>query len=134
MNPNQLELEISEKMLLQDVHRTARVFTQIKTLGVKIVVGDFGAGYSSLSDLDVLPIDALNVSASLIKRLSGAREEQRLSSSVLEFGQSLSRQMFAKGVVSHEQMRFINEHSNLTFHGFYSNRPLQAAERYALKK
>lgn len=128
MDPALLELEISESMLLQDVQRTASIFAEIKKLGVRIVIDDFGTGYSSLSDLNVLPLDALKVSSSLLKRLSGTRQDQQLSSSVIELGKRLSLQVFAKGVASHEQTRFIRSHSSLHFHGFYSNRPLSAEE------
>lgn len=128
MNPRLLELEITESMLLQNVQRTASIFAEIKKLGVKIVVDDFGTGYSSLSDLNALPVDTLKVSSSLVKRLSGTRRDQQLSSSVIELGKCLGMQVFAKGVASHEQARFIGSHSSLPFHGFYSNRPLTAEE------
>ncbi|WGI26913.1 EAL domain-containing protein [Halomonas alkaliantarctica] len=128
MNPKLLELEITESMLLQNVQRTASIFAEIKKLGVKIVVDDFGTGYSSLSDLNALPVDALKVSSSLVKRLSGTRRDQQLSASVIELGKSLGMQVFAKGVASHEKTRFIGRHSSLSFHGFYSNRPLSAEQ------
>ncbi|MEA2118423.1 putative bifunctional diguanylate cyclase/phosphodiesterase [Halovibrio sp. HP20-50] len=128
MNPKLLELEITESMLLQDVQRTASIFAEIKKLGVKVVIDDFGTGYSSLSDLNALPVDTLKVSSSLVKRLSGTRRDQQLSASVVELGKCLGMQVFAKGVASHEQTRFIGSHSNLSFHGFYSNRPLSAEE------
>jgi diguanylate cyclase (GGDEF)-like protein len=128
MDPSLLELEITESMLLQDVNRTASIFAEIKKLGVRIVVDDFGTGYSSLSDLNVLPVDALKVSSCLVKRLSGTRHDQQLSSSVIELGQRLSLQVFAKGVASHEQARFIRSPSSHHFHGFYSYRPLSLEE------
>ena len=134
MDPGLLELEITESMLLQDVNRTADIFTQIKKLGARIVVDDFGTGYSSLSDLNVLPVDALKVSACLVKRLSGTRHEQQLSSSVIELGQRLSLQVFAKGVASHEQARFIHHPYSEHFHGFYSYRPLSIEERFLRKE
>lgn len=128
MDPWLLELEMTESMLLQDVQRTASIFAEIKKLGVKIVIDDFGTGYSSLSDLNALPVDTLKVSSSLVKRLSGTRRDQQLSSSVIELGKRLGMQVFAKGVASHEQSQFIGSHSSLPFHGFYSNRPLSAEE------
>ncbi len=128
MVPRLLELEITESMLLQNVQRTASIFAEIKKLGVKIVIDDFGTGYSSLSDLNALPVDTLKVSSSLVKRLSGTRRDQQLSSSVIELGKRLGMQVFAKGVASHEQSHFIGSHSSLPFHGFYSNRPLSAEE------
>ncbi|ELY22114.1 Diguanylate phosphodiesterase, EAL domain [Vreelandella titanicae BH1] len=128
MDPWLLELEMTESMLLQDVQRTASLFAEIKKLGVKIVIDDFGTGYSSLSDLNALPVDTLKVSSSLVKRLSGTRRDQQLSSSVIELGKRLGMQVFAKGVASHEQSHFIGSHSSLPFHGFYSNRPLSAEE------
>ncbi|NAO97306.1 EAL domain-containing protein [Halomonas sp. MG34] len=128
MDPRLLELEMTESMLLQNVQRTASIFAEIKKLGVKIVIDDFGTGYSSLSDLNALPVDTLKVSSSLVKRLSGTRRDQQLSSSVIELGKRLGMQVFAKGVASHEQSHFIGSHSSLPFHGFYSNRPLSAEE------
>ena len=134
MEPGLLELEITESMLLQDVARTADIFAQIKKLGVRIVIDDFGTGYSSLSDLNVLPVDALKISACLVKRLSGTRHDQQLSSSVIELGQRLSLQVFAKGVASHEKLRFIRNPSSHYFHGFYSYRPLSIEESFLGKE
>ncbi len=128
MDPRLLELEITESMLLQNVQRTASIFAEIKKLGVMIAVDDFGTGYSSLSDLNALPVDTLKVSSSVVKRLSGTRRDQQLSSSVIELGKCLGMEVFAKGVASHEQAHFIGSHSSLPFHGFYSNEPLSAEE------
>jgi EAL domain-containing protein (putative c-di-GMP-specific phosphodiesterase class I) len=97
------------------------------------VVDDFGIGYASLSDLKLLPLDALKVSSSLISRVSGTRRDQALSLLVIELGKRLSQQVFAKGVASHEQTHFIRSHSSLQFQGFYSNKPLSAEECYKEK-
>lgn len=128
MNPRLLELVITESMLLQNVQRTASIFAEIKKMGIMIVVDDFGTGYSSLSDLHALPVDTLKVSSSLVKRLSGSRRDQQLSSSVIELGKCLGMEVFAKGVASNEQASFISSHSSLHFQGFYSNRPLSPEE------
>jgi diguanylate cyclase (GGDEF)-like protein len=133
MDPTLLELEMTESVLLQDVYRAASIFAGIKKLGVKIVVDDFGIGYASLSDLKLLPLDALKVSSSLISRVSGTRRDQALSLLVIELGKRLSQQVFAKGVASHEQTHFIRSHSSLQFQGFYSNKPLSAEECYKEK-
>lgn len=134
MDPALLELEITERMLLQDVHRTASIFAAIKKLGVKIVIDDFGMGYSSLSELKVLPIDALKVSSSLINHLSGTQRDQQLSSSIIELGKRLSLQVFAKGVSFQGQAHIMRSYPSFHFHGFYSNRPLSAEESYKEKK
>jgi EAL domain-containing protein (putative c-di-GMP-specific phosphodiesterase class I) len=130
MNPRLLELTISESMLLQNIQHTVSIFTEIKKLGVMIVIDDFGTGYSSLSDLNALPADTLKVSSSLVKRLSGTRRDQQLSSSVIELGKCLGMKVFAKGIDSHDQEHFIGSHASLHFNGFYSNRLLSAEESY----
>lgn len=130
MEPSLLELEISESMILHNVHRTASIFSRIKKLDVKIVVDDFGTGYSSLSDLKVLPLDALKVDSSLVSDLSSNKREQSLSIAVVELGKRLSLQVFAKGVKPQDEALIIESYSDLTFNGFYSNKALLAEDVY----
>lgn len=130
MEPALLELEVAEHIVLQDVRRTATIFAKIKELGVKVVVDDFGHGYSSLAALKCLPVDALKIDSSLIISLSGTRFDQQLSLSMIELGRRLSLQVFAKGVDTQEQACLINSHATLPFEGVYSNKPLPAEECY----
>ncbi|MBR2515137.1 MAG: diguanylate cyclase [Halomonas sp.] len=121
MRPELLELQVAESIVLKDVEYTAGVFKEIKKIGVKIAVDDFGMKYSKLSSLKVLPLDVLKVDATLVDSLSGTYSEQQLSFAVIKFGQCLSPKVFAKEVSPQQQSVFMHGLTALQFHGFYSS-------------
>ena len=66
MDPNLLELELNEGLLIHDVENTLRILTGLKALGVRIAVDDFGTGYSSLALLQRFPLDTVKIDRMLI--------------------------------------------------------------------
>src|SRR5262249_35059549 len=67
--PGQVELEITERTVMEDIDSGSRVLSDLKRLGVRIALDDFGTGYSSLSYLTQLPIDVLKIDRSFVKDL-----------------------------------------------------------------
>ena len=70
LDPNYLELELTESIIMDDVDRTIKIFTIFKDMGIKISIDDFGTGYSSLSYLKKFPIDCLKIDQSFISNLT----------------------------------------------------------------
>jgi len=123
-----LEIEIHESLLIQDIGNTLRILTELKTMGVKIAIDDFGAGYSSLATLQQFPLDTIKIDRSFIRDLGAHSDNGSLAEAVIAMGKTLSLTVVAQGVETKEQAQFLREHACDEFQGFYFNKPLSAKE------
>ncbi|WP_259740663.1 EAL domain-containing protein, partial [Pseudomonas poae] len=105
--PTQLELEITESVLMQNVDATVITLNRIKAMGVRLALDDFGTGYSSLSYLRRFPIDVLKIDQSFIHGLSVNNQDAQLISAIIGMGKSLDLNIIAEGVESLEQLKFL---------------------------
>jgi diguanylate cyclase (GGDEF)-like protein len=126
MNPQLLELELTESLLIHDVENTLRILTGLKSLGIRIAVDDFGTGYSSLATLQRFPLDTVKIDRSFIGGLIGPTEQSGLADAIIAMGKSLSMTVVAQGVETKEQADFLRAHACDELQGFYFNRPLPA--------
>jgi diguanylate cyclase (GGDEF)-like protein len=126
MNPQLLELELAESLLIHDVENTLRILTGLKSLGIRIAVDDFGTGYSSLATLQRFPLDTVKIDRSFIGDLAGPSENAGLADAIIAMGKSLSLTVIAQGVETKEQADFLRAHACDELQGFYFNRPLPA--------
>lgn len=105
--PAQLELEITESVLMQNVDDTVDILNRIKAMGVRLAVDDFGTGYSSLSYLRRFPIDVLKIDQSFIHGLKVNSQDEQLISAIIGMGKSLGLTIIAEGVETLEQLNFL---------------------------
>ncbi len=126
MNPQLLEIELSEALLIHDVETTLRILTGIKSLGIRIAVDDFGTGYSSLATLQRFPLDTVKIDRSFLGEFIGRSEDSVLADAIIAMGKSLSLTVIAQGVETKEQAEFLRTHACDELQGFYFNRPLPA--------
>jgi diguanylate cyclase (GGDEF)-like protein len=126
MQPQLLELELAESLLIHDVENTLRILTKLKSLGIRIAVDDFGTGYSSLATLQRFPLDTVKIDRSFIGDLVGPSENAGLADAIIAMGKSLSLTVVAQGVETKEQADFLQAHACDELQGFYFNRPLPA--------
>jgi diguanylate cyclase (GGDEF)-like protein len=124
MDPDLLELEITESMLIHDVAATRRILTGLKALGIRIAIDDFGTGYTSLATLQRFPLDTIKIDRSLIRAIAGAPEDTGLANAIIAMGKSLSLTVVAQGVETKEQAEFLRTHACDELQGFYFKRPL----------
>jgi diguanylate cyclase (GGDEF)-like protein len=128
INPQLLEIELSESLLIHDVETTLRILAGIKSLGVRIAVDDFGTGYSSLATLQRFPLDTVKIARSFVGELVGTSESSALADAVIAMGKSMSLTVIAQGIETKEQAEFLRAHACDELQGFYFNRPLSAHE------
>jgi diguanylate cyclase (GGDEF)-like protein len=126
MEARLLELEIPEILLIKDIERTLGILTQLKALGVKIAIDDFGSGYSSLASLQRLPVDTIKIDQSYVRDIATRGQEGGMTRAIIEMGRILSLTVVAQGVETREQAEFLKAHACDEFQGFYFNRPLSA--------
>lgn len=109
--PAQLELEITESVLMQNVDETVALLESIKVMGVRLALDDFGTGYSSLSYLRRFPIDVLKIDQSFVSGMSKNSQDAQLISAIIGMGKSLDLSIIAEGVETFEQLTFLrNQH------------------------
>ena len=127
---NQLELELTESVLMANAeHATERLQT-FRRLGVSIAVDDFGTGYSSLAYLRRLPITTLKIDKAFIDDLGrpGDNEDAAITTTVIAMAHSLGLRVVAEGVETDEQQRFLLQHGCDMVQGYLLSRPLNAVD------
>ena len=124
MNPDLLELEITESMVMHNPARMIKVLAKIKEIGVRLAIDDFGTGYSSLSQIKHFPIDTLKVDRSFIRNIPDDSEDKAITDAIIAMGKTLSLTVVAEGVETKEQMDFLKEHACDEMQGYYFSKPI----------
>ncbi|MGA3156838.1 MAG: EAL domain-containing protein [Steroidobacteraceae bacterium] len=128
MRSDFLEIEIHESLLIHDIEKTLKILTALKSLGVKIAIDDFGAGFSSLATLQRFPLDTIKIDRSYIRNIVTREGDSNLTEAIISMGKSLSLTVVAQGVETKEQADFLREHACDEFQGFYFNKPVSAPQ------
>jgi diguanylate cyclase (GGDEF)-like protein/PAS domain S-box-containing protein len=128
LDPRYLQIEVTESVLMADVASTKSVLRALKTLGVQLVIDDFGTGWSSLSYLRHFPIDALKVDKSFVQEITSGSDSAPIVSAVISMGKSLKRRVIAEGVETHAQLAFLQAEGCGEGQGYYLSRPLVAQQ------
>ncbi|WP_394133255.1 putative bifunctional diguanylate cyclase/phosphodiesterase [Shewanella maritima] len=125
VNPELLEIEITETSLMNDVEEAIHKLGQLKTAGFGIAVDDFGTGYSSLSYLQHLPITTMKIDRAFV---NGLPKDSAIASTILMLGKQLKLDIVAEGIETEEQLNWLKEHECAIGQGFYYSKPLPLDE------
>ncbi|MFW6341199.1 MAG: EAL domain-containing protein [Wenzhouxiangella sp.] len=121
-----LEIELTENVIMSDVDTARTVLDQLRPLGVSVAIDDFGTGYSSLSYLKQFRIDHLKIDKSFIRDLKTDSDDAAIVSAVLSMARDLRVKVIAEGVETAEQLAFLAERRCDYIQGYYFSRPLPA--------
>ncbi|MGZ5008434.1 MAG: putative bifunctional diguanylate cyclase/phosphodiesterase [Methylobacter sp.] len=122
---NQLELELTESVMMENHAVTLNFMTQCKDLGIHFSIDDFGTGYSSLSYLTKLPLlDKLKIDRSFIQELSKNNDANTIVSAIVNLAKSLRLKVIAEGVETEEQLAYLRNCGCDTVQGFYFSPPV----------
>ncbi|MCP2074247.1 UNVERIFIED_ORG: diguanylate cyclase (GGDEF)-like protein [Pseudomonas lini] len=124
-DPTQLELEITESVLMQNIDTTVATLKAIKHLGIRLAIDDFGTGYSSLSYLQKFPVDVLKIDQSFVGDLSIDSNDAKLVSTIISLGKSLNLHIIAEGVETLEQLEFLKLHECEEAQGYYFSKAVE---------
>mgnify|MGYP000865455012 CR=1 FL=1 len=125
VNPENLELEITETILMEQSSSIVNVLLKLKALGIHISLDDFGTGYSSLSYLQNLPIDTLKIDRSFINKLAFNGEQTNIIETILMLGSNLGMDVVAEGIETVEQREKLQKMKCSRGQGFLFSRPLE---------
>jgi diguanylate cyclase (GGDEF)-like protein len=128
LQPERLELEITETVLMKNVARNAAIFRQLKYIGVSIALDDFGMGYSSLSYLTMLPFDKIKIDRSFTQGLANNVGCMASVASVLTLARHLDMVVTAEGVETKQQFELLRAAGVHQVQGYFFARPAPVSE------
>lgn len=129
--PSDLEIEMTESMIMHDVDDAIGVLREIKALDVQISVDDFGTGYSSLSYLKRFPIDVLKIDRSFVMEIAeDSGDGAVIVTSIILLDHALRFRVIAEGVETVEQLQYLRRHGCNEMQGYFFSRPV-APEAFA---
>lgn len=120
-----IELELTETVLVADIERAVDVIQQIRALGCKIAVDDFGTGYSSLSYLKMIPSDIIKIDRSFIAGMLETESDRNIVSSTISMVRSMGQEIVAEGIEQPEQLFQLANMSCQYGQGYYISKPIE---------
>ncbi len=124
LDPQFLELELTETLAMSDPIEFIEVLNQFKELGVKTSIDDFGTGYSSLNYLRQFPVNCLKIDQSFIKELEAKGGDLSIVKAIVSLGHSLNMRVIAEGVETKQQLLQLQENDCDEIQGYYLSRPI----------
>ncbi len=128
LSPGRLELEITETVILQDSEATLTVLHQLRALGLRISMDDFGTGHSSLSYLRSFPFDKIKIDKSFVCDISEADESAAIVRAVTGLGMSFGMATTAEGVETEQQLLRLREEGCTEVQGYLFSPPRPAKD------
>ena len=132
VNPQQLELEVTESMAVDAVADTRPLFRELEALGVRLAIDDFGTGYSALGRLQGLPFHTLKIDRSFVIGVENPHDEAPIVAAMIAMAHALKLEVVAEGVETEAQQSFLIRNGCDMAQGFLFSRPVAPAEIEAL--
>ncbi len=126
--PQNLDLEITEGLIMQDMNRSVAIMKDFNKMGGTVSIDDFGTGYSSLAYLKNFPLHKLKIDKSFIDGIDKDRKNAALARTIITMGHGLGLEVVAEGVETAEQLSILRKLGCDIVQGYYYSRPLPAAE------
>lgn len=128
LNPDALELEITESTLMRNLEEATAAMSLLKQQGIKLAIDDFGTGYSSLSYLQHFPLDRIKIDQTFTRAMHESDNVREITLTIISMAKRLNLDVIAEGVETAAQAAFLDENGCLESQGFYFSHPLPAAE------
>jgi diguanylate cyclase (GGDEF)-like protein/PAS domain S-box-containing protein len=128
LDPQNLELELTEGVLMQDAESAVVTLLALKAMGVKLAVDDFGTGFSSFTYLRRFPVDTLKVDKSFVHEITEDSDGTTIVNAMINIGKSLKQRVVAEGVDTRSQLDFLQRHGCNEGQGYYFSHPITAEQ------
>jgi diguanylate cyclase (GGDEF)-like protein/PAS domain S-box-containing protein len=128
LQPQMLEVELTEGSLMHDTDATRRMLNDMRQLGVRLSVDDFGTGYSSLAYLKLFDIDTLKIDKSFVDKITHDKKDEAISASIVNLAHNLEMTVVAEGVETLPQLLLLRQIGCDVVQGYYYAKPMPAAE------
>jgi diguanylate cyclase (GGDEF)-like protein/PAS domain S-box-containing protein len=124
LDPGQLEIEITESMMMSDPEKVIAILEDLRKRGIQVAIDDFGTGYSSLSHLKHFPVDTLKVDQSFTRDVCVDDDGAAIAAAMVSLAHNLGIKSIAEGVETMEQLEFMRKHGCHEIQGYLFSRPL----------
>ena len=128
LQPEHLELEVTESVIMQNVSESGRTLSELRDKGVHVAIDDFGTGYSSLAYLRSFPLDSLKIDSSFVADLTVDASADGIVQAILAMAKVLELNVVAEGVETEEQADFLRSHGCNEMQGWLFSKALPVAE------
>lgn len=126
MDPNYLELELTEGALVQNFDTATAAMRQLKQMGVRVSIDDFGTGYSSLNYLKRFPVNTVKIDQSFVRNINSNPDDAAIAGAVVAMAHNLKLEVTAEGVETLEQLEFLKSLDCDGMQGYFVSEPLPA--------
>ncbi|WP_202711041.1 EAL domain-containing protein [Sporosalibacterium faouarense] len=124
----EVELEITETAAMDNIDNSIKVLNNMKELGIKIALDDFGIGFSSLNYLKKLPIDVLKMDRGFVNNVTNEKDDEAIANSIIQLAHKLDITVVAEGIETNEQLQFLSENNCDVGQGYLFSKPLPAQD------
>jgi diguanylate cyclase (GGDEF)-like protein/PAS domain S-box-containing protein len=128
LEPNRLEIEITESVLMHETDHNLRTLHALRELGVRIALDDFGTGYSSLSYLRAFPFDKIKIDQRFVRDIDTSTENQAIVRAIISLARDLGMRITAEGVEDEQQATVLAGLGCSEVQGFLYSRPIPSTE------
>lgn len=126
VKPENMILEVTEGLAVQDLQQIKRVMGQLRSMGILVAIDDFGTGYSSLSNMREIPLDIVKIDRSFIRDISVDAYSKSFVRLIIDLSHSMGRKVCVEGVETKEQLDYCVKFGADSIQGFYFWKPMAA--------
>ncbi|WP_051189195.1 sensor domain-containing phosphodiesterase [Halalkalibacillus halophilus] len=126
--PELLSIEITESALMKNLKDVAKVMTELKELGIRFSIDDFGVSYSSLNYLKYLPVESIKLDRTFVNDITVNAVDRQICKTVIQLAKDLKMNVVAEGVETSEHLEIIREFGCNIFQGYYFSKPVTYEE------
>lgn len=128
VNPNHLKLELTESLVVADVENTIKTMNELRDIGIRFSMDDFGTGHSSLSYIKRLPLSQLKIDQSFVRDLHTDSDDAAIVKTIIAMSNTLNLEVVAEGVETVEQKEFLKNNECYIYQGYLFSRPIPLKE------
>jgi diguanylate cyclase (GGDEF)-like protein/PAS domain S-box-containing protein len=127
-NPQEIELELTESVLMADASATIATLKELKDSGFRLAIDDFGTGYSSLAYLQRFPLDTLKIDQAFVTDLKIGKVDSPILRAIIGMGRALKLHIVAEGVETRDQLAFLSMQGCAAYQGYLFSKPVPATQ------
>ena len=128
IDPTLLQLEITERMVINNVEESINKLKEVRAMGIRIAIDDFGIGYSSLSYIVRLPIDSIKIDKSFVQNIVTSSEAKAIVSTIINLCKKLKLNVIAEGIESKKELDYLRSNKCNIGQGYYFSKPVSIDE------
>lgn len=125
-DPNLLEIELTESIIMENVNDVIMTLADLKVLGIHLAIDDFGTGYSSLVYLKNFPFDRIKIAQEFVRTISKNHDHEAIVEAIIYMASSLDLNVIAEGVETKAQLDFLRARKCQSMQGYYFSPPVSA--------